>query len=275
MHNGGAELMTYERMKMTDIPSFSNIYVFRYSPKVFRSYVQNRHASSLMYVIKGRYRYVSKNIDLILNDGEVIYLPRGAQYEYSIISENALCIQVTFDLKKQDGDTVTDIVFATGPTIVKQDKLFEYRYIFEKLLEDFQNDNVLSTHSNLFGLLSLVEKNRNEISHQDPIFYRIKPAVQYIKQNCTSHISIAELAKMCDMSESHFRKLFTKCMHCSPITYKNELVAEMACELIKHEKMNISEIAYSLQFTDIQTFSQFFKKIKGVSPKKYAMMCLK
>ncbi len=267
--------MTYERIKMTDIPSFSNIYVFRYTPKVFRSYVQNRPASSLMYVIKGRYRYLSKNIDLVLNEGEVIYLPRGARYEYSIISENALCIQATFDLKKQDGDAVTDIVFATDPTIIKQEKIFEYRDFFEKLLEDFQNDNILSTHSDLFGLLHLVEKNRNETSRQDPIFYRIRPAVQYIKQNCTSHILISELAEMCDMSESHFRKLFTKCMHMSPITYKNDLVAEMACELIKHEKMNISEIAYSLQFPDVVTFSQFFKKIKGISPKKYAIQYLK
>ncbi len=267
--------MTKPAISMTDTVSFSNIYVFRYTPKIYRSYIKERHASSLMYVVKGKYRYISNNIDMILNEGEVVYLPRGGRYEYSIISESALCIQVTFDLTKHDGDTDTDVVFANEPTVLKPERSFEYRDLFEKLLEDFQNESFFAVNSDLFCLLSFVEEKLNGHETEDPIFRRIKPAVQYIKQNCTLHISISELALMCDMSESHFRNLFTKCMHRSPITYKNELVAEMACELIKHEKMNISEIAYSLQFPDIQTFSQFFKKIKGISPKKYAMQYAK
>lgn len=53
----------------------------------------------------------------------------------------------------------------------------------------------------------------------------------------------------------------------------NELIRDIrikkACELLKVGKMQVSEVAYAVGFTDPKYFSLIFKKVKGMSPKKY------
>lgn len=53
----------------------------------------------------------------------------------------------------------------------------------------------------------------------------------------------------------------------------NELIRDVrikkACELLKTKEMQVSEVAYEVGFTDPKYFSLIFKKVKGVSPKKY------
>lgn len=53
----------------------------------------------------------------------------------------------------------------------------------------------------------------------------------------------------------------------------NELIRDIrikkACELLKAGDMQVSEVAYAVGFTDPKYFSLIFKKVKGMSPKKY------
>ena len=80
----------------------------------------------------------------------------------------------------------------------------------------------------------------------------------------------AEIAELCGISEGHMRRLFAEKLGRSPIGYKNALAAQAACTLLRPDGMNVSEVATSLGYPDIYTFSQAFKKEIGVSPKKYA-----
>ena len=53
----------------------------------------------------------------------------------------------------------------------------------------------------------------------------------------------------------------------------NELIRDVrikkACELLRNKDLQISEVAYAVGFTDPKYFSLIFKKVKGMSPKKY------
>lgn len=53
----------------------------------------------------------------------------------------------------------------------------------------------------------------------------------------------------------------------------NELIRDIrikkACELLRNKNMQVSEVAYAVGFTDPKYFSLIFKKVKGISPKKY------
>ena len=42
-----------------------------------------------------------------------------------------------------------------------------------------------------------------------------------------------------------------------------------ARRLLNYSEMSVSEIAYELGYTDLQTFSRFFKKQQGVSPNDF------
>ena len=55
----------------------------------------------------------------------------------------------------------------------------------------------------------------------------------------------------------------------SVIAYCNQRKIERAKQLIREERMNISQIAESLGFSSIHYFSRMFKKIEGMAPAEY------
>ncbi len=119
-----------------------------------------------------------------------------------------------------------------------------------------------------YKILYLIEKYA-EGSHPSYL-KRIKPAVDYIHSNYTHDFPYAELASMCKMSDSYFRRLFFKCFKCSASSYIKKLRVEHACKLLSSEQApSISEVSRASGYDNIFYFSRVFKEATGVSPSKY------
>jgi AraC-like DNA-binding protein len=71
------------------------------------------------------------------------------------------------------------------------------------------------------------------------------------------------------MSKSNFAKLFKSELDISPMKKKRLLKLDKAMELLEFSDLNITEIAESLCFCDLQTFSRFFQKETGISPSSF------
>lgn len=98
---------------------------------------------------------------------------------------------------------------------------------------------------------------------------RIEPALNYMEEGYTQKICVDHLAALCNLSTTHFRRLFKEVIGITPIKYKNLLLIRSACNLMTNDGLNVSEAAYALNFDSIYTFSQAFKKEMGISPKQY------
>ena len=96
---------------------------------------------------------------------------------------------------------------------------------------------------------------------------RLKEAIDFIHDNFTkSDFSIDELAGLCNMSGTYFRKLFMKEYKTSPLSYINKLKLNYALELLKSGYYTVSEVSDKCGFRNIYYFSSFIKKETGVSP---------
>ena len=84
-----------------------------------------------------------------------------------------------------------------------------------------------------------------------------------------NRLTMAELAQMCGVSETYFRRIFLNAKGCSPIDYINNLKLSRAKELLGSGMYSISEVAEQSGFHDESYFSRFFKKQTGVAPSKY------
>ena len=81
--------------------------------------------------------------------------------------------------------------------------------------------------------------------------------------------SVVEYAKLLNKAPKTLSNLFKKLGNKSPLQFiQNRLVLE-AHRLLKHTDKSISDIGYELGFTDIQSFSRFFKKKEGISPNHF------
>ena len=171
-----------------------------------------------------------------------------------------------FDLLEQSATEQKSIIFSDSPTVINQTKGEMYK-LFNDLLSSYHTDRIAATCL-LFQLIAIC-KNFFMADNARINAKKIEPALRYMEENYTGDICVDSLAMLCNISTPHFRRLFKEVTGTTPIKYKNRLLIKSACNLLANDGLNVSETAYALQFEDIYTFSQAFKKEIGISPKKY------
>lgn len=99
-----------------------------------------------------------------------------------------------------------------------------------------------------------------------------KPIVlcmDYIYSHINRRITVEELAKHTDLSPSYLSRLFKKELNISISDYICEMKIEKAQHLLRYSDYSLVEIANYLAFSSQSHFIQTFKKLTGVTPKKY------
>lgn len=97
----------------------------------------------------------------------------------------------------------------------------------------------------------------------------ISRALNYIGVVPERPIKIEELASMCHMSETHFRRIFVECMKTTPVEYINQVRIQRACDELKRTNDPVSAIASRTGFSTLSTFNRNFRRIMGVSPQQW------
>lgn len=97
----------------------------------------------------------------------------------------------------------------------------------------------------------------------------IDNALQYIKDFYSENLSLEQLLQLTNYSKSHFIRLFKEStgMHISE--YINKYRIEKACMDLIYTSNNITEIATSNGFNNIQYFSRKFKEYMNCTPKQF------
>ncbi len=97
----------------------------------------------------------------------------------------------------------------------------------------------------------------------------VRKCINYIYDNLNEKLTSNELAKVIGLNETYFSRLF----HNETGQTINEFVHAakigVAEDLLKYSDFSYAEIALSLGFSSQSAFITLFKKIKGITPKKY------
>ncbi len=240
--------------------TLKNVFVFNYAPRVYENRVESRKMSTFMYIREGEYHYRMGEKGFSVQAGEVVYVPKGAVYSFSVAREMTERIQVEFDLEM--ANSLKPVVLTDEPTKA-YDPLFSA--LFSRLFGDYCDGKEFELLADLYEIIALFSSKRGTDGTSD----RLRPAISYIRQNINRKIGIGELAQACRVSESHLRRLFDSQFGMSPLQYKNRVILQNACRMLEAGVMNVSEIADALGFADIYGFSRFFKKQIGLSPVAY------
>ena len=107
------------------------------------------------------------------------------------------------------------------------------------------------------------------IEEKGKITNLISRSLDYISQYYMEDIRIGDLAKVCHISETHFRRMFTSYMHMGPLEYINQVRIQTACEFLKKTDESIADIAYKCGFTTSSTFNRNFRQMMGMAPAEW------
>ena len=273
---GGDALKTISLKNIENDIVFGNIYGLdqNWSEKEYSySFIGTpRSDHGFMYVLCNRIHVVYKDkseIDFL--KGDLLYIPKYCEYYIEFLDgqQGNYDILVNFDIRNTSGE---EFKLADRITCLTNDvppKIIQTMRDIADISTNLKHPNIRV--SNLF--YKLLDKLVNRISlpemlNEDnvPVF----PAVYYLDNHVRDNISIPELARMCLLSESTFRKAFKAYTGMSPIQYRTYIKICKAQQLLRSTtEISIQEIAESLGFFDNTYFYKMFTKFTGLTPKQY------
>lgn len=92
-----------------------------------------------------------------------------------------------------------------------------------------------------------------------------------ITSHIDSNITVEELAFLCNMSLSTFKRRFARIYGNSPNRWLLEKRMEKAAKMLRQDNRKASEIYYELGYENLSSFIQSFKQIYGITPKQYQL----
>ncbi len=92
--------------------------------------------------------------------------------------------------------------------------------------------------------------------------------IQTVENNLLNKLTITELAFLCNMSISTFKREFEKHYAESPIKWFQNKRLEHAYFLLHQEHKNASEIYYEVGYENLSSFIQAYKSRYGITPKQ-------
>lgn len=213
---------------------------------------------ALSFRISGNAKFIHSNTVTEVKSNDIVFVP--AYCNYKLESKEEQLFVIHFETNE------------TLPTTIKKftpENSLYYRHKFEELHTAWSKKQTGYIHeckSIFFKILMHIERDYLHTEHSTTD-ERLSVAVDFIHDHFTdSNFTIDDLAQLCNMSGTYFRKLFQSKYHVSPLTYIKNLRLQYALELLKSGYYTISEISDKCGFKNIYYFSSFIKKETGFSP---------
>ena len=100
-------------------------------------------------------------------------------------------------------------------------------------------------------------------------YNKILPAISYLSTHFNEEIRSKQLADICFLSETHFRRIFKACTGLSPLDYLYQIRISSAKALLKSNTLSILEICYGIGYSSQTSFNKHFKHYTGLTPSEY------
>lgn len=240
--------------------------------QMFSTWNTPRQTSALLYCKNCAATYTLVNGEILhIKKGSLVYIPQGARYKtrfYQCCIGTPQTQLIEFELVNETNDA-----FIASPSIITLNlsERYDIDDIFNEIITIY-NKPVLSycmMKSKIYAFLHEICKSFHDERMHSKKYMPIAEGIAYLEQMHSYNLSIAEIAQMCHVSESCFRKLFKQYSGVSPVQYKTNNLLRHAKDLLRSGDLAINEIAMKLGFDDAGYFSSWFKKNTGISPSNF------
>ena len=168
----------------------------------------------------------------------------------------------------------------------RADILYEYQHpemaeLIKRVMEEMRDKNpyYVETTQNLLRAFVLMlirlqktmdaEKTEFDEKGDKAILMNIRPALEYIDSNYSEPIKASDLASSCNMSETHFRRVFQEAINMPPMDYVNLVRIQKGCEILNKTDYSMEVVAAECGFASFSTFNRNFRKYLNTSPYQF------
>ena len=274
-------LTDYKRKQFAAMPCTRELMLTAagYHPRAEGHYCKRPRGSRgfvFLYCIEvsGWVKYDGQDILVTRNQG--VFLRPGRAHEYGaskmhpwsyyyIHYEGALAVDYTRMLLDE---------VECGTCWIKE--THEYLKCFSMILENLEKGwtypNMVMASAEFHKLLAWIYlKKQHDATGVERVSKeaRVQAVADMIEENPRNNISVLEMARAANLSNSRFRELFKALIGMSPKQFCLHVQIEKAKQLLASSEMCIHEISECVGTPDPHYFSRIFSRKVGVSPSGY------
>ena len=204
--------------------------------------------------------------------GDVIYLPAFGEYKSNFKNFgnepiDGILINLSFSDDKGNPFYLSDKI-----KIYKNNNPNYIKSYFTNILNCSNQPliNIAEVKSIAYKILAyLGASNKEELKINSSKYKCISEGISYLENDTQQILSIDEIAELCHVSVTYFRRLFKEYSGVSPVQFRILKKLETAKALLLTNDMTIFEISDYLGFESVAYFSKLFKKHEKMSPSQY------
>lgn len=237
-----------------------------------------------LYFRRGNAQILCGDRSYIASRGDLILINPYEMHQVNYHSEPPLydCIMIDASLYRDTRQGICDTRYfdllsdtnACFDNDLGQDgELIEHIEALRKELEQRGVAYELSVKAHVFALFVKLFRShvRSRTTFRQMVdnverYERIKPVLEYMRQNIAEPIRLETLAKLCSVSPAHFCRIFRQITGTAPVQYLTTLRLHQAAALLRRTDRSISQIAAEVGFDDVGYMSRCFKKQFGMTP---------
>jgi len=235
----------------------------------------------LYYLAEGNTKYFVGNEIFSLNAGDMIFIPKGVFHK--TVSEDESNVErmlFVFDesfVGKDYSEYISELT-ENKHIRLSADRLCKIQDIIYKIeKESLKKEKAYIEMYKLYLRQMLIYISRYRLNpgadQTSASLQFIQDIAKYISENYDHDLSLGTLSKKYSISPNHLSRQFKKLTGVGLSEYINIMRITAAEKLLANTNMPITAVATRCGFNDSNYFASVFKQIKGITPKKYSMMC--
>ncbi len=136
--------------------------------------------------------------------------------------------------------------------------------------DNLQHEMLQMMLKRILILSTRIYKDQHNIQTLDKENLNLVRSFNYmVEKHFKEKHTVAEYANLLNKSPKTLSNLFKSLDSKTPIQYIQDRIMLEARRLLKYTDKGVSEIGYELGYSDVQSFSRFFKRQEGLSPIEY------
>lgn len=265
-----------------NIESLQPIQIFDYcSSKEIAKQQIILHQNTFSFLIDGNKEVVFDNSTLSIDNSKFLIMKSG----HCLMTEKLSVIR----------NYRSVLLFFSNETLLKfirenelnRNKLSEFKSVYSFKYDEFIHRFVASL-LDISKLSKSIQKRMLEVKFEEVILYLIEiygtdflfslaeksnalsqKFIQTVETNWMNKLTLKELAFLCNMSVSSFKREFEKNYAESPIKWFQNKRLEYAHHLLYKEQKSSSEIYFEVGYENLSSFIQAYKSKYGITPKQH------
>ncbi len=226
------------------------------------------------FIEKGK-RYLScKNKEYILEPGDITLFNPRDNHACEQIDGKTLdyrCINIQADIMRKAVAEITGRSYLPCFTthVIFRSELASFIKELHKMIlleeKEFRKEELF-----FFLLEQLMEEycDKELLLHPLGASEELNIVCKFLEENFKDNITLEDLAKLTGLSKYHLLRSFTKEKGITPYSYLETIRIGEAKKLLEQGVFPI-DVAYQTGFSDQSHFSNYFKKLIGLTPKQY------